>query len=78
MTNEGKSIAEGPEGVSLVVDEDKHRVSLWKDPLTCGSLLPIQLPTIMYSEKEQEEKYKTKTLPLILWSFHVWDPFLRK
>lgn len=28
VTNEGKSIAEGPEGVSLVPDEDEHRVSL--------------------------------------------------
>lgn len=28
VTNEGKSVAEGPERVSLVLDEDKYRVSL--------------------------------------------------
>lgn len=57
VTNEGKSVAEGSERVSLVLDEDKYR--LLKDPLICGSLQPIQLPTITYSEKKQEVKYKS-------------------
>lgn len=28
VTNEGKRVAEGPEGLSLVLDEDEHSVSL--------------------------------------------------